>query len=262
MMAPLLIAIVFASQPPTPSPPIRSQPPQQQSKTQTNQTNNPKPAIIQPSVQQPTNQPQQSPTPQNQQPSSNWRDWFTGDRANWAIVLLTFVLAVIGYFQWSATHAGNKHTVVVERAYISVPSVALLNFSPDRLLGLEVQFVNSGHLPAQFVSYTATLYTEEVPPETPEYSEWGPASGLVAPNGTVKTQSLAFIGEPRMSRAQYDSAVWGEFQLHIVGAVKYTDGFGEVRETGFGFFYNNTLSDKTINQRFSFSPNQRYNYMK
>src|SRR5438552_2013816 len=110
MIAPLALTVaLFAvqSQPPTPSPAIGSQAPQQQAtpkKTGPDYSNSPIVAAI---GQQQTQQPNQGATQQNQQPTLNWWDWFTTNGANWAIVALTLVLAVLGVLQWWAIRTTN-----------------------------------------------------------------------------------------------------------------------------------------------------------
>jgi hypothetical protein len=262
IIAPLLLVLALQSQPPTPSPTVGSQSPQQQTapKNQSPQSGNA--PVVAPLAQNQPNQPNQSTANQNQQAASDWRDWFTGDRANWSIVALTFVLMVLAGLQWWASHTANKHTVVVERAYISIPEIAFANFAPDKVLGLHVEYRNTGHLPAHLISATSILYTEEPLPETPALPDWHEFKVAVPPGGSFTAHHHSFIENPKLSQEQYDRAIRGEFSLAIAGAIRYHDGFDRIRESGFAFVYQPQMDWKPIDRRFSFSDNPHYNYMK
>lgn len=247
------------SQPPSPGPSIGSQTPQEQTESQKAQPNDAKAPVVTPSGQNPTQQPEQRTAPQTQQSSANWGDWFTGDRANWGILLLTFVLAVIGFFQWWATHTANKHYVVIERAYISmshhppglnIPGLVSTGQDGGAVRDVEVYVAikNYGNTPANVTYALVQLLNRSEPlPEHPPYDESGLKSVSVS---TVKGDDFTFFHSRPISFGDIEDIRNGTSpkKLYVIGYADYIDKFGSRHRAGFGRWYNPVTDDVRLYQ--------------
>jgi hypothetical protein len=130
-----------------PTPRVRSNASQQNVDTRENNT----PVIAASSNQTSQSNPTNA-TSQSQQPVRTWLDWFTSDHANWTIAFLTVVLAGIGFVQWWATHTGNMHNAVIERAYVHLSHTPPgLRPHPNGGFVVSIGMKNNGNTPGDIL---------------------------------------------------------------------------------------------------------------
>jgi hypothetical protein len=254
------------SQPPAPTPSIRADAPQQQADAQNTDSNRQNPPVIAALSQQPTQQPPEDATKQNNQPPSNWWDWFSANGANWAIVALTIVLAIIGGFQWWATHTANKHNVVIERAYLALshhppgididPLVIQDSGDAKQNLAIYVGVKNLGNTPAN-VTYTLIqlkLFPSNEPlPPFPPYDESALRRMWV---NVVKTNEFTIFQNQVLDLFTIEQIRKGVLKLYVFGYADYIDKFAVRHRCGFARVYNPDMDDRnrylnpdgTINQ--------------
>jgi hypothetical protein len=249
----LLVALTTAvlggqSQPPSPSGSVGSQAPQNQSSTQNSSPNGNQSPIVAPIGKPPTAEPTKAGNQGDKQPSANWWDWFTANGANWAIVFLTIVLAVLGGFQWWATHTANKHYVAIERAYVSIspdpPGIDIGNVLTGKPgedaqldIGIHLRLTNVGNTPAIVTNALMHLFVSDEPlPELPPYNE-----GLLRPLWVtvMKGQEITLFQNTTFSVVALEAIRKGEskFQIYAVGYVDYIDKFKARHRFGYGRIY-------------------------
>jgi hypothetical protein len=206
-----------------------------------------------------------SPQTEPPQPNPDQRNFevFLGISPTGWGAIFTLVIAFAAIIQVIVYRQMLGHALVVERAYLWVPEIALLNFKPWQPLKLSLKLTNTGHLPAHLVSQTITLVTEEPLDTIPTHMPWENAVAVVPPSGSFIIHHPTFIGNPTQSEDEWNRAMSGAFNISIFGAFQYLDGFSEApRETGYAFFYNPLLKSKPPEERFSVVQNPRYTYMK
>ena len=244
MIVPFLVVLTLAataSQPPSPSGRVGSQTPQQQSATQNKQPSNQNPPVTALVSQQPAQQPNQATAPQNQQPTPNRWDRFVDNGANWAIVFLTFVLAVIGYFQWLATDTANRHNTVTERAYVTMShrSFSIDDAATARVRVLtRIKISNTGNTPAKITAIQILSRVTEFLPTIPPYQQAATAERVEA----FVSANDWFNLSPRLDLLSTEQ--WAAVQLNrterlwLIGYIDYIDKFGNRHRSGYARVYD------------------------
>jgi hypothetical protein len=253
----MLVSCALAqSQPPTPTPSVGAQSPQKQADPKDGSPNSGNTPVPSRFPQQQGQEPQQGATAQNQQPTTNGWGWFTNNGANWAIVALTFVLTVIGFFQWKASHKANRHNAIIERAYVTMshhPPGLVIEDESDEGQGegwqhnieLHVVIDNLGNTPAEVTrSLLQILITDKPLPPDPFYDEANHAIDthvfLVKDNHFTIHKSWKMdangIKEIRANPSRWT--------MYVFGYIDYTDRFGIRHRAGYGRRYEPWMDDR------------------
>jgi hypothetical protein len=212
---------------------------------------------------QPSSSPTQPASAQSLQPASGWLSWLietiSNNGANWAIVLLTIVLAGIGIAQWRATDTANRHTLVTERAYVDISHAPPgLEMNPGDIR-FSVQVKNHGRTPARVTRPVMFLQLAEADsmPEQPEYGTpaSGPISAFLMPDETFNQWELRPPFPPDIV-AMINN---GQRHLWLIGYVDYIDKFDQRHRSGYARKYiHPPLPGSTNNLVFTTQPG--YNF--
>ena len=135
------------------------------------------------------------------------------------IATFTLLLVVVAGIQVLVYVAMHRTTKRVERAYLAVRNIRLVNFQAERPLQLSVHLVNTGHLPAQPTSHAHVLVINEDLPDDPPLAglAWGGTGGVVPPQGEIFM--TAFLsGEPSLTVDEWNRLARNDLALHVCGA--------------------------------------------
>lgn len=178
------------------------------------------------------------------------------------IAIFTLALVFVGGLQWCIYRAMHKSSKIIHRAYVSISHIELQNFGAGLSPRLSLRLRNSGHLPATLIETTQTLQTDEPFDAIPVYANWVRVGGVIAPSG-VFVANGGFSSDPTFSADEWQRVLGGDYRVHVYGAIRYLDGFGETRQSGYGFYFDpNVKTDRPHGHRFAVASNDGFNYIK
>jgi hypothetical protein len=154
-----------------------------------------------------------------------------------------------------------------QRACLNPIALFFANFGPGLSPEVAVKVTNSGHLPAELLEWSIILLTEDPIPTlgtgaSPHF-EWKRKSGFVAPvtSGVAPTIVATNITDAVFSDDDWQRIQAGTYALNVYGAIRYSDGFGNIGQTGFGYEYRVGMTYKHVGERFIQTGEFGYNYV-
>jgi hypothetical protein len=187
--------------------------------------------------------------------------------ADWWMVRLTALLALIGAVQAAILGVQvcvyrqmRDHTKIIERAWVGIHQVELMDFGPTKSPTLVLHLKNSGRLPATIIDTTQTLLIGEPLPPTPEHTGWVAIPTVTPPGEGSKTGNV-FEGRPIVTEDEWRMISSQKMDVFVYGAIRYLDGFGRVGVTAFGLRYEPAFPHLPIERRLVAANVPGYNYM-
>jgi hypothetical protein len=154
----------------------------------------------------------------------------------------------------------NAHTVAIERASVGIAMAEIDPFEPRKKLQLVLKLANSGRLPATLIEVTHSLLIDHPLEDFPVHTDWIKVGGVIPPGDSARVR-YGFIGDPMFSYGEWEALEKGKIEVYVYGAIRYTDGFGNARETGFGFRHDRSLPEQ-LGKRLSAINIDGFNYMR
>jgi hypothetical protein len=182
--------------------------------------------------------------------ASDWLGNFLGELSkfhNEILAVATIFIAIFTIVLACVARRQIKLTKILERAYLSVAVAGIRPFlSLDGRLSCDVWFRNTGHLPAQNVSWfldwkfssDAELNDFPIPANAAKF----PGNNLIPPGSRIRKGSRPIMHTELDSFMAKPDKAW----LYVWGRVRYRDGFKRgLRFTDFCFRYNLNLPKST-----------------
>lgn len=142
----------------------------------------------------------------------------------------------------------GQHTELTERAYVTAASATLDYFGTERIIGIQVQIVNTGRTPARavearLIAGVGTYPLDKIPDLMP--APILSSSVLGAGQGMEGRQTLKIALDPLI----VTNIKAGKQAIYLIGSVDYVDVFDKKHHSDFRFFFS---GDNTSNGAMSF----------